>query len=95
MSKKEEKKDTKKKKEVPIHLKIAIKFVVGALTRLMKSAGGKDPGLYRELVELATSILGELPPLSLVIEDEAISRGIEEVGHFFGQILSGEVEGVT
>jgi len=40
-------------------------------------------------MDLATNILSQLEPFSLLVEDETISRGIEDVGAFFGQILAG------
>ena len=86
----EEKKVTKKKKqEMPVYMKVAIQFVVGSLLSMFQSAGGRDPLLYNQLMDLATNILGQLEPLSLQVDDETIARGIEDVGSFFGQILSG------
>ena len=96
MVKAEEAKSKKKsKKELPVYLKVSIKFVIGSLLRMFKSTGKHDPEIYRELVDLATEILSELPPLSLEIEDESIASSIEQVGHFFGQILKGDVPGVS
>ena len=96
LSKEEDKKSKqKKKKELPVYLKVSIKFIIGSLLRMFKSTGKNDPELYRELLDLATEILSELPPLSLEIEDESIEAGIEQVGHFFGQVLKGEIPGVS
>lgn len=62
---------------------------------MFQSAGGRDPLLYNNLMDLATNILGQLDPLSLVVDDETVSRSIEDVGAFFGQILAGQIKGVT
>ena len=62
---------------------------------MFQSAGGRDPLLYNNLMDLATNILSQLEPFSLLVEDETISRGIEDVGAFFGQILAGQIKGVT
>jgi hypothetical protein len=73
----ESKKKVKKKKELPMTAKVSIRFGLSTLLNLIEMAGINTPQIYALVINSASKILADLPPMSLDVDDPDIISAIE------------------
>ena len=97
VQKEEGKKQEKEEKSaLPPLAKAGLSFGMGTLLRLVERA--RDPELLADVIDLAASVMTELPPLSLTKVDPGLTKVLENFSQFFQRKISdsmGELDKTT
>ena len=88
-------KSKKKKKELPLPAQIGLQFGLETLLLLVREVGSDRPRIFSSVINLATSVLTQLPPLSLNLEEPTILKGLDSIKNFLESLLNGETYGCS
>jgi len=88
-------KPKKRGKQLPPIAQIGLRFGIESLLSLINRVGDGNPGVYKDIMRISTSVLSQLPPMSLQVDDPALAQCIDSVSTFFERILNGEVSMLT
>ena len=89
----ENKKQGKEEKSaLPPLARAGLSFGMGTLLRLVERA--RDPELLADVIDLAASVMAELPPLSLTKVDPGLTKALDSFSQFFQSRISDSMGGL-
>ena len=80
---------------IPVSAQLGLSFGISSLLLMLKRSVLSDPDLYTELIQETSGLLAQFEPMSCIVEDPCVEKGLDKVSGFFESILKGEFKAVN